>query len=183
MVPLTVNLRGHNRMDLYLIRHADALPLGERGVTEDEQRPLSEKGDAQTPLVAATLQRQGIQLNLVVTSPLVRARQTAEGVVRHLSPPPEIETCEDLAPGGKPKKLARFLRDHSEERIGLVGHQPDLNILAAWLIGSKKAQIEIAKAGVACISCPDRPRKAAGMLIWLVTPNWYVEPADQPATR
>jgi phosphohistidine phosphatase len=170
-------------MDLYLIRHADALPLGERGITEDVNRPLSEKGEAQSPLVAATLQRQGVELNLLVTSPLVRARQTAEGVIHHLKPAPEIQVCEDLAPGGKAKKLARFLRERSAEQIGLVGHAPDLNELAAWLIGSRKAQIEIAKAGLACISCPDKPRKAGGMLVWLVTPEWYAEKPDEPTRR
>ena len=65
-------------MDLYLIRHADALALGERGITEDAARPLSAKGESQAQRVGAVLRRKGIVLDKLVTSPLVRARQTTD---------------------------------------------------------------------------------------------------------
>jgi phosphohistidine phosphatase SixA len=55
-----------------------------------------------------------------------------------------------------------------------VGHQPDLGEWTAWLIGSKKAHIDLAKAGVAFLACPDGTRKGGGSLVWLVTPDWYV---------
>jgi phosphohistidine phosphatase SixA len=53
-----------------------------------------------------------------------------------------------------------------------VGHQPDLGEFAAWLIGSKKAQIDIAKAGVAFIHCEKEVTKGGGSLEWLVPPEW-----------
>jgi phosphohistidine phosphatase len=161
-------------MDLYLIRHADALPLGEEGITEDAARPLSNEGVAQCEVLAAALRHHGIHVDAIVTSPLVRAHQTAAGIVKSL-PPPAAGTaeCSELAPGGKRRKLAKFLRELGGNSVALVGHQPDLGKLAAWLIGNKDAQIDLAKGGMAHITCPDGPGKGAGILLALVTPDWY----------
>ncbi len=160
-------------MDLYIIRHADAQPLGEGGIEDDAERPLTSVGQAQCGPLAAALQRQGVQLERVVTSPLLRARQTAEGLLKHLAPPtPELHTCDELAPGGKRRKLNRFLRGLSASSVAVVGHMPDLNLYLAWLIGSKKAQVDLAKAGVACVHFDDDVRRGAGVLTWLVTPQW-----------
>jgi len=171
-------------VDLYLIRHADALPVGEHGITDDADRPMSEQGTSQTRLLAAALNRQGIRLELVLTSPLLRARQTAEGMALHWSgQQPVVRACERLAPGLKAGKLARYLRELSAGAVALVGHQPDLGTLAAWLVGSKKAQIDIAKAGVACISSENEIRKGAGTLTWLVTPQWLEDARAKKATE
>ena len=161
-------------MDIYLIRHADARPLGEGGITQDEDRPLSDEGIAQAAALARALQRHGVQLSRALTSPLLRARQTAEGMLGAWpAPAPELEACECLAPGARPKELARFLRRSGGDHVALVGHQPDLGRFAAWLVGSKNAQIDLAKAGVAYVTCDDQPRKRTGTLVWLVTPDWY----------
>lgn len=163
-------------MDIYLIRHAEAKPVGVDNIRSDADRPLTDLGEAQTKVLAAGLQKRKVHLDLVATSPLIRAVQTAQGMLRHWSsPPPELRMCDELAPGNTPKKLSRFLRRLSSEAIGLVGHMPDLGDYAAWLIGSKKAQIDLAKAGVALVRCPDGPRKGSGTLLWLVTPEWLTE--------
>ncbi len=160
-------------MDLYLIRHADAQPLGEGGIQDDAERPLTALGQAQCGPLAAALQRQGVRLARVVASPLLRARQTAEGLLKNLTPPtPELHTCDHLAPGGKRRKLTRFLRGLGVRSVAVVGHMPDLNLYAGWLIGSKSAQVELAKAGIACIRFEQDPAKGAGILTWLVTPQW-----------
>lgn len=160
-------------MNLYLIRHADALPLGKEG---DAARPLSDKGDKQVRLIAGALQRRGIALDAVATSPLLRAQQTAEGLIEQwATPTPQLAMCDDLLPNGKRKKLAGYLLDLKKHNVALVGHEPDLGLLAAWLMGSKKARIDFAKAGVACISCENEPGKGAGVLKWLVTPEWLGE--------
>jgi phosphohistidine phosphatase len=162
-------------VDLYVIRHADAHALGERGVTDDAGRPLTEIGEVQAKAVGTALQARGVRLGMVVTSPLVRARQTAELILAQFrSERPVLQVAEELAPGGKPKQLARFLRKLGGEAVAVVGHQPDLGESTAWLIGSKKARIDLAKAGVALLACPDGPRKGGGSLVWLVTPDWYV---------
>ena len=162
-------------MDLYLIRHADALALGERGNTDDFERPLSDKGMAQSKQLGTWMQRKGIALDQVFTSPLVRAQQTAEGITRPMSPAPPLLQCPELAPGEKPKSLAKVLKRWGGERAALVGHLPDLPAFAAWLIGSKRAQIDLAKAGIAYINVADEPCKGGGVLVWLVTPEWLQE--------
>jgi len=163
-------------MDLYIIRHADAQPLGEGDIHEDSERPLTAAGQAQCGPLAAALQRQGVRLERVVTSPLLRARQTAEGLLKHLSShPPELHTCDHLAPGGKRRKLTRFLRRLGVQSVAIIGHDPDLSLYAGWLIGSKKVQVDLAKAGIACIHFDDEPDKKGGVLTWLVTPQWCQE--------
>jgi phosphohistidine phosphatase len=157
---------------LYLIRHGEAKPLGESGVSEDEERPLTEAGQEQSRKVAAGLQKAGVRLSVLLTSPLLRARQTAEAVAGQWNAPaPEVQTCEELSPGKKPKKLSRYLRGLGADSVALVGHMPDLGDYAAWLIGSKSAQIDLAKGGVAFVVC-DSVRKGAGTLEWLLTPEW-----------
>ena len=161
-------------MDLYLIRHADALALGERGITEDAARPLSEQGEGQAQQVGKVFHKLGVALDKIVTSPLLRARQTTDGILKAWEgPAPEVHVCEDLLPEAKPRKLAKFLRKLGGERVGLVGHLPHIAICAGWLLGAKKAHIEIAKAGIAHITCGDGPRKGVGALQWLVTPSWF----------
>jgi phosphohistidine phosphatase len=160
-------------MELYLIRHADALALGEGGITEDADRPLSPSGIEQARRLGRALREKELRVGVVLTSPLLRARQTAEEMLGAWnSAPPELRICDELAPGGRPKRLARLLRSQGSDAIALVGHQPDLSGHTAWLVGSKKAQIDIVKAGVAFVVCDGRPGKGGGVLEWLLTPDW-----------
>jgi phosphohistidine phosphatase len=160
-------------VDLYLIRHAAARAVGENGITCDEERPLSEEGEAQVRRLATAMHQRGIHIaGALLISPLLRARQTAEGMLRHWPDiASSVQECEELAPGLKPKKLARFLRGLGTSSLGMVGHMPDLSEFLGWLIGSRKAQIDIAKAGVAYVTCDD-VRRGEGTLEWLVTPDW-----------
>jgi phosphohistidine phosphatase len=161
-------------MELYVIRHADALPVGQDGVGSDEERPLSEAGRAVCRPLAEALQRQHAHLAKVVTSPLLRAKQTAEGLLEHWpAPAPELVVCNALRPGGKRRKLTRFLRSFDAEALAVVGHNPDLSTYLAWLLGAKDAQIELAKAGVARVDLEGGPGKGGGVLNWMVTPEWY----------
>jgi phosphohistidine phosphatase len=160
-------------MRLYLIRHADATPLGENGITDDQDRPLTELGHAQCQALAAALQKQDVKLDQIVSSPLLRARQTAEGVQQHWKTPlKEIGLCDDVAPNGKPKKLSRFLRNLKVESVAIVGHMPDISDYLTWLLGSKKVKIPLEKAGAAYLECGDDLGKGDGVLVWLVTPAW-----------
>jgi phosphohistidine phosphatase len=170
-------------VDLYLIRHADALAAGDHNIARDFDRPLSEEGVRQAEGLTAGLRKRNVALDVVFTSPLVRARQTAEGMLRHWpSPAPELRTCDDLAPDGKSRKLGKLLREVGVEAVALVGHQPDLSRHAGWLIGNKKAQVEFAKGGVAYIHLPGKAHKGAGNLIWLVTPEWLNENPNHSVT-
>jgi phosphohistidine phosphatase len=164
---------GGDNVELYLIRHAEAAPEGEGGVTEDADRPLTAKGEEQARRMGKGIERKGLRPDVVVASPLLRARQTADLLVAGLAPPPpEVKMSEELAPDGRRKRLSRYLKELGAEKVALVGHQPDLAQFAAWLIGGKKAHIDIAKAGVAHIVCDGGPGKAKGRLVSLVTPEW-----------
>jgi phosphohistidine phosphatase len=161
-------------MELYLIRHADALPLGEQEITEDDHRPLSERGEKEAAALGKFLAKRGIRPDLVVTSPLLRAQKTAE-IAMKSAEMSDIEVAETSAlnPKARPKKLSRFLLRSSAERIAVVGHMPHLAEFVAWVIGGKKADIDFSKAGVAHVCCGDSPIKGNGVLHWLVTPEFF----------
>src|SRR5207253_1547924 len=130
-------------MDLYVIRHAEAVALGERGITRDEDRPLTELGERQAQALGAALVAMGGQLEVVLTSPLVRARQTADGVAKQWRAGSlAVEECKALAPPVRPRKLARALNGADKQALAVVGHEPSLSRWTAWLVGSKRAQLE-----------------------------------------
>jgi phosphohistidine phosphatase len=164
-------------MELYVIRHAEAVALGEQGITEDSERPLTEQGERQAKALGAGLPAVGVQLELVLTSPLVRARQTADGLVEHWNAEgkPAIEVCEPLALAFKPRKLARAINAVDKQQLAIVGHEPSLSTWTAWLIGSRKAQLELKKAAVAKIQVDGAVAKGAGQLVWLVPPEWFLK--------
>jgi phosphohistidine phosphatase len=162
-------------MDLYLIRHAEAVQREDSG-TDDEERPLTPAGEDQAKALGSGLRRRDVQLNMLLTSPLVRARQTAEGLLQAWpAPVPQLQVIDELAPNVRRKKLAKFLMALEAESVGLVGHMPDLGEFAAWLLGSRKVHMGLAKAGVALVRCDGSPIKGNGTLIWMVTPEWFKE--------
>jgi phosphohistidine phosphatase len=162
-------------MDLFLIRHAEAVDRKEFA-GNDEERPLTEAGHGQAKALGKGLSGHGVRLDLLLTSPLVRAQQTAQGMLEPWGAPmPELRVCEDLAPGARRKKLARFLRTLGVESVGLVGHMPDLGDFTAWLLGDKAIQIDLAKAGVAHVRCAQPANKSTAALVWMITPEWLGE--------
>ena len=160
-------------MDLYVIRHADALALGERGISKDSERPLSAEGEQQAAAVGKMLQRRGIVLDKLVASPYLRAQQTAQLLRQHLLPAPELVTTAALVPNAKPRQMAEYLQALPGKCVGLVGHLPHVAEWTGWLIGEKKVQLHFAKAGVAHLRCGKHPEKGLGELRWLVTPDWF----------
>jgi phosphohistidine phosphatase len=159
-------------VDLYLIRHAEAKALGENGISNDDERPLTEEGEAQTRRLGTGFHARGLRLGALLSSPLVRAKQTADGMLKHWPElAAQVQVCEELAPNEKAKQLARFLRSLGTSSVGLVGHMPDMGEFLGWLIGSRKASIALAKGGVAYVRCED-VRKGEGTLEWLLTPEW-----------
>jgi phosphohistidine phosphatase len=165
-------------MQLYIVRHADALPIPPEDkrppVEADEARPLSDLGRKQCELLAGTLKHLGVHLSQIVTSPLVRARQTGELLREHLgAPQPGLLDSEHLSPGAKRRKLSSFLNSVESGPIAIVGHNPDLSIYLGWLLGGKSVNIELAKAGVALVEFERKIDKGEGALMWLVSPEWY----------
>lgn len=154
---------------IYLVRHAIAADRGTR-YPDDSARPLTRKGIDRMRAVVKGFESLGPGPDLILTSPLVRARQTAELLVNGLSPSPRLVVEETLAPGHPPSEVAAALEPHTSRRsVALVGHEPDLGLLAAWLIGSREPLV-FKKGGIARIDVKSIPPGQDGALVWLATP-------------
>jgi phosphohistidine phosphatase len=156
--------------ELYLIRHGVAEERGEAW-PDDAKRPLTNDGISRLRKSARGLHRVGVGFDVLLTSPLVRARQTAEVVAAVFDPRPPIVIADSIAPGGS---YAAFLIDLEKQtrraRIGIVGHEPDIGHLAARLIGAKHP-IEFKKGAICRIDFDSIPPGAPGNLRWLLTPK------------
>jgi phosphohistidine phosphatase len=113
-----------------------------------------------------------VSLDLVITSPLVRAEQTADILVKGLGGEPKLMTAPALAPGGSPAAVAEAVGALTKGRsLAIVGHEPGLGELAAWLIGARQP-LPFKKGGVCRIDVADWPPTAkSGTLVWFATPK------------
>jgi phosphohistidine phosphatase len=156
---------------LFLVRHAIAADRGEKW-PDDGKRPLTHHGAARMREAADGLAAFGVTLDLVLTSPLVRAVQTAEILVKAQDADVRLLTAPALAPGHAPAAAAEAVATLAKgHRIAIVGHEPGLGELAAWLIGARQPP-PFKKGGVCRIDVEDWPPAArSGTLIWLATPR------------
>jgi phosphohistidine phosphatase len=155
---------------LLLVRHAIA---EERGSAwpDDTVRPLTQKGEVRMRQIARRLKALGETADVVVTSPLKRAKDTALILMREWSSSSDVETLDALAPGHTPAQtMAAVAEEASGKSLALVGHEPDLGLFAAWLIGAKQP-LPFKKGGVARIELESISRPREGQLIWLATPR------------
>ena len=164
-------------MEVYLIRHGIA---AERGTyNNEEQRPLIKKGVNRTTRVAESLLNRGLKLDLILTSPLVRAAQTAD-IFQQVGIAKKIETFTFLKPNRAIAEwlawLEQYQPKHPEAKIALVGHQPDLGNWAEMLLwGTIQGQIEVKKAGVIGIKIPPIGTAIARSTLFLHTaPKWLI---------
>ncbi len=120
--------------------------------------------------IARGLAALGVDVDLVLTSPFVRAADTAAILARGLDTRPDVVTCPALAPTGTPARIVEALAAETRaQRIALVGHEPALGELAAWLIGARTPP-RFKKGGVARIDVAEWPPARQGTLMWLATP-------------
>lgn len=159
-------------IELYLVRHGLA---AERGAAypDDRLRPLTDVGITRFRQAVRGLAAFEVAVDLVLTSPLVRARQTAELLVAGLPGHPRLDTLEALAPGGRVPAIMEAIAQRSRQRqtrIALVGHEPDLGELAARLLGARGA-IPFKKGAVCCIELQGRLAGGPGTLLWHLPPR------------
>jgi len=172
-------------VDVYLVRHAIAEARGPH--VEEGQRALTEEGAARFALHVAALQQLGVKLDEIWTSPLARARQTAE-LLRPLEGTNGLRIVEDLSPDGSIERLVEHIAARPElGSVALVGHEPGMSLLASALLAAgDEAGIEFKKGAVACIevqpsagastpadeAAPLSKRvRAHSRLRWLMTPR------------
>lgn len=159
-------------MELLIIRHAIAFEPDRRRWADDATRPLSPPGSRRSRKAAAGLKELCKAPDRLLTSPLVRARQTAK-ILTEVAGWPPAEIAPELTPGkGAVAVLALLGKDRSK-RIAIVGHQPDLSgLLAACLLkDGSDLPIEMKKNAVACLSFDGRARIGGAALKWLATPR------------
>ena len=155
---------------LFLIRHGVAEERGDAW-PDDAKRPLSEDGIERFQKSARGLARLDVWIDVVLTSPLVRARQTADILASAFDPRPSIITIDSLAPGGSYASLVADLEKHGRKtRIALVGHEPGIGELGARLIGSRHS-FEFKKGAVCRIDVDEIPPVGPGDLRWFLTPK------------
>ena len=144
-------------MILYIVRHAWAGQAGDPRWPNDDERPLTEKGEKRFRKLVKKLAKREFAPAQVYSSPLVRCRQTAEIISERLSAQPSVTLVDDLKPGADAAAVLTHTQPSGEQDIAWVGHAPDVGSLVAELVGSDDARIEFAKGAVAAISFEGPP--------------------------
>lgn len=158
---------------LYLIRHGLAEDRGE-GWPDDGKRPLSREGLVRMRKCARGLRSLGVDLDLILTSPLVRAKQTAEILAHGQDLKAAIVLVDALAPGGTPAGVLAELAKHAREHaIALVGHEPGIGELASALIGLRHG-LSFKKGAVCRVDVDTVPPTGPGILRWFLPPKVLV---------
>jgi len=162
-------------MEIYVIRHGIAEPLGTGDEFSDEKRSLTDEGRARMREVVKGLKKLGVQLDLILTSPLVRAVQTAEILAGSLGiNKKEIHQTPTLAPGGAVELLFAEIKNRAgAESIAVVGHQPDLGQLISRIVQGDGCllSIQLKKGSICCVNVGETVPSLRGELMWVLTPR------------
>ena len=160
-------------MDLYLVRHAAALGRDPDRWPDDSRRPLTPEGEDEFRLAAQGLIGLTSRVDVILSSPYLRAWRTAE-ILSEVDSWPAPEASPVLEPTLPPEKAAQELLSYADAAsVAVVGHRPGLHELAAYLLTGRGDGLEIAlkKGGVACIGFDGAPEPGTGELRWLLTPK------------
>ncbi|MFI5316970.1 MAG: phosphohistidine phosphatase SixA [Myxococcota bacterium] len=158
-------------MKLLVLRHELAEPR-EGSADADAKRPLSDAGRKRAERAARALARMVGEVDLLASSPLRRARETADALARELDDV-EVTEVDVLAPGHSPPQVSAWLGgQEGVEQVAIVGHEPDLSHLVAWLVsGLSTPWLELGKGGACLVELPDRIAPGQGRLLWLLRPG------------
>lgn len=158
------------KIDLFILRHGEA---GDRMtvVERDSERPLTLEGRAEMQKIAKSLKAVGLQTDQIFTSPLRRARETAE-IAATILKIPAMEQWDELKPDGSRSTLYRKLaRLEQNSRVMIVGHEPYLSSMIGEIIGTIGARLVLKKGGLGKVRITSFTPKISGELRWLLTPK------------
>ncbi len=156
-------------MILYFLRHGDA---GSARGDDDDARELTEAGAGALRNAGALWRQLNLRPDVVITSPLARARATAEIARAALGLDGAVVVDEQLRPGAAWPALAQAMSAHPDaRRVLFVGHEPDLSAALELLTGA--SSVRLRKGGLACVEFPGVPEPASGELAWLLDPDLY----------
>jgi phosphohistidine phosphatase len=159
-------------LKVYVLRHGQAgNSLDEPG--KDAARPLTPDGRREILQIATSLKSLDVGLDLIASSPLKRALETAQLVAKKLGKTKSLQQWEELKPAGDHDTLYKRLSDlKADSQILLVGHEPHLSSLIGEIIsGSQNVRLVLKKGGIAKIDLDQIRPKASGDLVWLLTPK------------
>jgi phosphohistidine phosphatase len=158
-------------MNLYLIRHGDAEKLSLSKT--DFDRELTSKGRELTKKSAEALKNIIKSLDVIASSPLIRAVQTAEIVAGVFNNSKKIVTDKRITAGSSPEDLIDFIRSINVENIAVIGHEPDMSNYVSALTSSSGMYLEFKKGTVAKINFEGKVRLANGTLEFLIPPKVF----------
>ena len=159
---------------LYIFRHGIALDRGAARVSNDRQRPLTPEGKDKVKQIAEGLRTLGVEFDLLLTSPFDRAYQTAEILAEVFKAKKKLEICDDLAVGGDPRNVIRYLQRHQPpaETAILTGHEPYLSDLISVLVSGRSGlPIALKKGGICKLSLSRLRYGQCATLEWLLAPR------------
>jgi phosphohistidine phosphatase len=159
-------------MLLYLLRHGIAVDREDPLCPDDPERPLTEKGVRRTRRSVDGMRAAGARPKMILTSPYLRARQTARIAAYGLGLPDDvIVITEDLLPEAAPEICLRGLETYEGVDVLAVGHAPHLDDLLSTALRARAEILSpLKKAGAACIALAD-PDPGAGRLVWFMEPG------------
>lgn len=160
-------------MDVILIRHAKAGNRDPNTWPNDDDRPLTVEGQAEHRAVTRAAKKMGVKFDFLVTSPLKRARETAEIVAAAYRWPEEPQVAAELGHGYSVDAVVKLLAKFPPSgRVALVGHEPDFSELATALIGGKSGLgLAIKKSGIVGVRFDGPAEVGAGTLLYLLKPS------------
>jgi phosphohistidine phosphatase len=152
---------------VYFLRHGKALSRADWS-EDDDLRPLTDAGEALVLAEAQAMKRAGLDVGVIVTSPLARARRTAEIVAEELDLSERVLEDERLAHGFDLRRLMKIVaRQAGNAALMVVGHEPEFSATISAAIGG--GRVEMKKGALACVDFAG-PDLKNGVLAWLVTP-------------
>ncbi|MGH9758242.1 MAG: phosphohistidine phosphatase SixA [Candidatus Acidiferrales bacterium] len=157
-------------MIVYIVRHGIAVAHDDPKATSEAERPLTADGVKKTRSAALGLRRLGAKPDVFITSPYVRAAQTAEIFAEALGfSPAKIKVSEALKPTGNPAEALKEIQRIRARELVCFGHAPHLDQIIAQLAGARGVFTQIKKAGVACFE--HAAPQGRWDLVWLLTPK------------
>ena len=164
-------------MILYLVRHGIAVDPNDPKSPPEPERPLTAKGVQKTRAAALGLKELKVKPDVLITSPYVRAAQTAEIFAEALGfSPQKIRTHDALKPSGNPAEITKEILRLRAKELMCFGHAPQLDLMIAHLVGMQRVFTALKKAGVAGLE--HSAAHAKWELRWIVTPKMLRQLAE-----
>lgn len=158
-------------MKIYLLRHGIATEREDPA--RDSERPLTSKGRQEMEGIAAALKKLKVKPDLILSSPYLRADQTARIVAKEFNLEKSLKHTDLLVPEANPEALIEAIgREYQVDELALVGHYPNMGLLLEAFLGlNMDSQIVLKKGGLCCLSVDDIHAKPPAALDWLLTPG------------